>query len=227
MRPCLHGDGAVRIVDRDDGAGFHLEVLFHALGGSRRDAEQQKAGHQQPGRFPISRNSAMRAHGLVPPLVQLRQQVCLLLIRFVEIIPGDLVFGLFVNAFFTQSNVVVNNRHVFMERGGHYGVRARERSQGCLLDGIKLGAKRSSSSFACLESSGNRSPASRSVRSALRPPQPEPTRYAPASAGRGIAPNHPRQPPAAVCVLGFALTRTDCSRIRPSRSSCARSEVQT
>ena len=124
-----HGDRAVRIVDGDDRMRFHLEMLFDLVGRSAAErAEKQQAGNRA--RRPTSNSTDAIAQELgagcslavVSAFRHLREQIRFLLIRFVQIIARDFVLGFFAHAFFTQSDVVVNDGEVLVQGSSHHRV---------------------------------------------------------------------------------------------------------
>ena len=56
-----------------------------------------------------------------PRSVIMRKQIGLLLISSVQVLASHFVFGFFAYAFFTQSNVVVNDLQILVQGSRHQG----------------------------------------------------------------------------------------------------------
>ena len=121
FRPGANGYGAVGIVNRDDGMWLYLEVPLDTIGGGGSRAKKEP-GNQQSGCLPVIADSEEWlgcSSAVDSAFGHLREQVRFLLVRIVQIIARDFVFGFFSHAFFTQSDVVVNNSKIIVQGSSH------------------------------------------------------------------------------------------------------------
>src|SRR5208282_6126498 len=108
---------------------------------------RQRARGRAPGVRQFSNGAALAewagsSSAVASAFAHLREQVSLLLIGVVQIVARDFVFGFFANAFFTQSDVVVNDGEVVMEGSSHDGIDFSEGGNRVPLGRVELRAER-------------------------------------------------------------------------------------